>query len=105
MKCKIDHDDAENLPRFLCRTCNPVKAAPKVTEEWPPEEASDAGPRPIAKSRLRRLRAEERRLSDLIDDIGSRDPARLKKLYSAIKAVEGDIDRTLNGPKDAAAVA
>lgn len=46
----------------------------------------------ITAHRLRKLRAEERRLSQMIDDLGNRDNAARRKLYDAIKIVEQQID-------------
>ena len=40
---------------------------------------------------LRKLRAEERRLSNLIDEIGAHDQAARRRLYDAIKVVETEI--------------
>src|ERR1700741_4730003 len=38
MQCKIDHDDKPSLviPKFLCRTCNPLTASsgPRLVAQW-----------------------------------------------------------------------
>lgn len=38
MTCKIDHDnDTLTIPRFLCRTCNPLPASssgPRLVAQW-----------------------------------------------------------------------
>lgn len=47
----------------------------------------------VKRHKLRKLRAEERRLSNLIDEIGNRDQAARRKLYDAIKVVEKEIER------------
>ena len=93
MNCRIDHTAEDALPIFLCRTCTPRATMPVIEEVETPSESIKA----IPKTRLRRLRAEERRLSDLIDDIGGRDPARTKKLYAAIKSVEDEIVKVTHG--------
>ena len=47
----------------------------------------------LVKHRIKKLRKEEKRLSDLIDDLGGRDPVQRRKLYEAIQKVEKEIDR------------
>lgn len=87
--CKIDHSP-EGMPSVLCRTCTPRAPAPVV------EQTEDVAPRlasTFRKIKLRKLRREERRLSDLIDSIGRRDPAQTRRLYAAIKVVEDEIAR------------
>ena len=37
MHCKIDHDGDGMIPKFLCRTCNPVTATasgPRLVTQW-----------------------------------------------------------------------
>jgi hypothetical protein len=91
MTCKLSHDE-DGLPKWLCRTCNPDKF--KTTPPVRVEEAKPQGMSPEVRAlRLRKLRKEEKTLSNLIDEIGPRDPVRRRKLYDAIKEVEREIDR------------
>lgn len=69
MQCKTDHTDPENIPRALCRVCNPRSGAkPPSTEAAPivatlkPEDALR-----YARKRKRRLLAEVRVLSDELE--------------------------------------
>lgn len=95
MTCKLNHEDIEEIPEFLCRVCTPSQTRPLPRCEGTtgsyvmPEESRKL----YAKHKLRKLRREERRLSDLIDAIGPRDPARRKHLYSLILQVEREIDK------------
>ena len=86
------------IPDFLRRTETREQAEARRARK--PAEPMIAAPLAwagkIAKSRLRKLRAEEKRLSEVIDSLGPRDPVTRKKLYAAIKAVEDDIARLTN---------
>lgn len=86
-ECKIDHNADLAIPRELCRTCNPIALA--VVEE--PETPKTDYKALARQRRVQKLRAEERRLSGLIDEIGAHDPKRRQKLFDAIKQVETQI--------------
>lgn len=93
--CKSLHDDSQgDIPKFLCRDCNP--GAFKCAVIRNPQIADNPTPSPWAakfkKRKLRKLRAEERRLGELADSIGGRDPVALKRVYEACKVVEKQID-------------
>lgn len=91
--CNLQHDE-DGLPEFLCRVCHPELNTRITRKEDEAKSAFVTDPNAaklIAANRLKKLKAEERRLSGLIDDIGGRDPARRKKLYDAIREVERDI--------------
>ena len=95
MTCKIDHGP-DGMPQFLCRTCNPdafKNAKPIAVTVEPAAPVIDPTARAmVINHRIKKLRKEERRLSNLIDDIGDRDPKRRAKLFAAIKEVETAID-------------
>ena len=95
MTCKLDHTDAAVIPQCLCRACTPVASRPMIQGSLMGPNEYATGPLKSAKqpSRLRRLRAEEKRLGALIDEIGQRDPKQKAKLYAALKVVEDDITK------------
>ena len=92
--CKSKHNEADgDIPKFLCRDCNPdaFKPSAPVAEVQAPTVDPEMRAK-IIKHRIGKLRKEEKRLSKLIDDIARRDPVRTRQLYDAIKIVEKDID-------------
>ena len=95
MTCKLDHTDAAVIPQCLCRACTPVASRPMITGtlQTAREKRELLGAKPKLHSRLRRLRAEEKRLGALIDEIGQRAPKQKARLYAALKVVEDDITK------------
>jgi len=94
MTCKLNHDE-DGIPKFLCRACNPdaFKTAPPIAPKVEAPAIDPAMRAKLVKHRIKKLRKEEKRLSDLIDDLGGRDPVQRRKLYEAIQKVEKEIDR------------
>jgi hypothetical protein len=69
MTCKIDHNDPDAMPKFLCRVCNPPKRGP-VKPTVPTEPVMTADPEVIKHSlrrQRRRLRAEVKKLADELE--------------------------------------
>lgn len=65
--CKINHDDPDAFPKFLCRACNPDKFKPLgIGNHDRSEPVLNVDPELVARNirkRRRRLRAEVRELS------------------------------------------
>lgn len=75
MKCKIDHADPENIPLFLCATCNPHKhAAPSASREIVLPGVTDEQKLRYSRKQMRRLRAEVKQIVGEIDTINGRNP-------------------------------
>jgi hypothetical protein len=67
--CKLNHDDPDTLPKFLCRVCNPDKSAP-VKPTAPTEPVLNVDPEAVKtnmRKRRRRLRAEVKELADELE--------------------------------------
>lgn len=91
--CKSKHNEAEgDIPKFLCRACNPdaFKSNAPIVETK--SEVDPAMRKKIIKHRINKLRKEEKRIGALIDDLGRRDPERTRQLHAALRSVEKETD-------------
>ena len=91
-KCKIDHSGPDDLPAFLCRTCNPKKfgPAPAPKAEVTPTSVAEQTAR-FEKRQARKLRAEAKRMQAEIDKIAGRNPPATAKIQAALDLVNRDL--------------
>lgn len=91
MTCTIDHSAPGAIPRVLCRTCSPLpetRPSGRVAETAAPAPDVER----YTRRKLRRLRAERKRLREQRDLIAGRDAKATAKLDAAIAEVQREIN-------------
>lgn len=91
MTCTIDHGAPGAIPRSLCRNgCNPP--LPSEAPAAAPAAAPAVDVERYTRRKLRRLRAERKRLREQRDLIAGRDAKATAKLDAAIAEVQREIN-------------
>jgi hypothetical protein len=93
MTCKIDHSDPANIPKALCRVCNPRSGTSLKPREITMPEVTEEQKLRYARKVKRKLRAEVKQIVGEIDTINGRNPSVTAKLEDKLAKAYSELAR------------